>query len=40
MMDNLVDPSHATFVLGRMIVDNFQLSHELVKGYGRKAICP
>lgn len=40
VMDFLVDPSQAAFVPGRMLNDNVILSHELVKGYGRKGISP
>lgn len=40
VMDALVDTSQATFVPGRVITDNILLSHELVKGYGRKGISP
>ncbi|KAH0685683.1 hypothetical protein KY290_017200 [Solanum tuberosum] len=40
VMDFLVDPSQATFVPGRMLTDNVILSHELIKGYGRKGISP
>lgn len=39
-MDNLIGISQATFVPGRVISDNIILSHELVKGYGRKGITP
>lgn len=38
VMEYLVDPSQATFVLGRMLNDNVILSVKLVKGYGRKGI--
>uniref|UniRef100_A0A0V0IYZ4 Putative ovule protein n=1 Tax=Solanum chacoense TaxID=4108 RepID=A0A0V0IYZ4_SOLCH len=40
VMNYLVDPSQAAFVPGRMLNDNVILSHELVKGYGRKGISP
>ncbi|KAH0722887.1 hypothetical protein KY290_005544 [Solanum tuberosum] len=40
VMDTLIDPSQAAFVPGRVIVDNILLSHELVKGYGRKGLSP
>uniref|UniRef100_M1ACM3 RNA-directed DNA polymerase (Reverse transcriptase) n=1 Tax=Solanum tuberosum TaxID=4113 RepID=M1ACM3_SOLTU len=40
VMDFLVDPSQAAFVPGRMLTDNVILSHELIKGYGRKGISP
>ncbi|KAH0664984.1 hypothetical protein KY285_026190 [Solanum tuberosum] len=40
LMDFLVDPSQAAFVPGRMLTDNVILSHELIKGYGRKGISP
>lgn len=40
VMDFLVDPCQAAFVSGRMLNDNVILSHELVKGYGRKGISP
>lgn len=39
-MTILVDNSQAVFVPGRVITDNILLSHELVKGYGRKGIFP
>ncbi|XP_049352687.1 uncharacterized protein LOC125817181 [Solanum verrucosum] len=39
-MDYLVDNSPAAFVPGRIIQDNILLTHELVKGYGRKGILP
>nr|XP_016503052.1 PREDICTED: uncharacterized protein LOC107821155 [Nicotiana tabacum]XP_018629633.1 uncharacterized protein LOC108946820 [Nicotiana tomentosiformis] len=38
--DTLVDDSQADFVPGRVLTDNILLSHELVKGYGRKRISP
>lgn len=37
-MDALVDKSQNTFVPGRLLVDNIIMSHELIKGYGRKGI--
>lgn len=40
VMEYLVDASQAAFVPGRMLNDIVILSHELVKGYGRKAISP
>ncbi|KAH0651594.1 hypothetical protein KY285_031723 [Solanum tuberosum] len=40
VMNYLVDPSQAAFVPGRMLNDNVILTHELVKGYGRKGILP
>ncbi|XP_016484541.2 uncharacterized protein LOC107805075 [Nicotiana tabacum] len=39
-MDHLVDKSQSGFIPGRVITDNIILSHELVKGYGRKGISP
>nr|XP_016476659.1 PREDICTED: uncharacterized protein LOC107798203 [Nicotiana tabacum] len=38
VMDRLVDNCQAAFVPGRLIIDNILMSHELVKGYGRKKI--
>lgn len=40
VIDSLIDSGQATFVPGRLITDNILLSHELVKGYGRKGISP
>ncbi|KAH0720349.1 hypothetical protein KY285_005150 [Solanum tuberosum] len=40
VMDNIVDRNQFAFVPGRLINDNIILSHELVKGYGRKRISP
>ncbi|XP_070022732.1 uncharacterized protein [Nicotiana sylvestris] len=40
VMDRLVDNYQADFVPGRLITDNILMSHELVKGYGRKSISP
>ncbi|XP_070050304.1 uncharacterized protein [Nicotiana tomentosiformis] len=40
VMDSLVDQSQSVFVPRRLITDNIILSHELVKGYGRKGITP
>nr|XP_009778407.1 PREDICTED: uncharacterized protein LOC104227788 [Nicotiana sylvestris] len=40
VMDRLVDNCQAAFVLGKLITDNILMSHELVKGYGRKSISP
>lgn len=39
-MNYLVDLSQAAFVPRRMLNDNMILSHELIKGYGRKGISP
>lgn len=40
VMDHLVDCSQNAFVPGRVIHDNVVLSHELIKGYGRKRVSP
>ncbi|XP_019258106.1 PREDICTED: uncharacterized protein LOC109236386 [Nicotiana attenuata] len=40
VMNTLVDGSQAAFVPGRGLVDNILLSHELIKGYGRKGVSP
>ncbi|KAH0773876.1 hypothetical protein KY290_011013 [Solanum tuberosum] len=40
VMDYLVDNSQVAFLPGRFIQDNILLTHELVKGYGRKGISP
>ncbi|KAL3337246.1 hypothetical protein AABB24_029749 [Solanum stoloniferum] len=40
VMEDLVDPSQAAFVPGRMLHDNVIMSHELVKGYDRKGVSP
>ncbi|XP_060178008.1 uncharacterized protein LOC132607942 [Lycium barbarum] len=40
VMDSIIGNSQAAFVPGRVITDNILLSHELVKGYGRKVISP
>lgn len=39
-MLHLVDISQAAFVPGRVLKDNILLSHEFVKGYGRKGFSP
>ncbi|XP_070038220.1 uncharacterized protein [Nicotiana tomentosiformis] len=39
-MDNLIDKSQVAFVSSRVITDNIILSHELMKGYGRKGVSP
>lgn len=39
-MDLLVENTQTAFVPGRLINDIIILSHELVKGYGRKGISP
>ncbi|XP_015162897.1 uncharacterized protein [Solanum tuberosum] len=36
VMEMLIDPTQVAFVPGRLISDNIVLSHEIVKGYGRK----
>ncbi|XP_019259894.1 PREDICTED: uncharacterized protein LOC109237950 [Nicotiana attenuata] len=40
VMSDLIDQSQSAFVPGRIISDNIILSHELIKGYGRKNISP
>lgn len=40
LLEYLIGPSQAAFVLGRMLGENVILSHELVNGYGRKDISP
>nr|XP_009623102.1 uncharacterized protein LOC104114380 [Nicotiana tomentosiformis] len=40
VMDDIVDRSQSSFVPRRLINDNIIMSHELVKGYGRKGLSP
>lgn len=40
VIDVVIDPGQAGFVLDRVITDNILLSHELAKGYTRKGISP
>ncbi|XP_019246459.1 PREDICTED: uncharacterized protein LOC109226111 [Nicotiana attenuata] len=40
VMDDLIDKTQSAFVPGRVIINNTILSHELVKGYGRKGVSP
>jgi len=40
VMEDLVDNTQSAFVPGRVIADNIILSHELVKGYGRRGVSP
>lgn len=39
VMDNIIDQSQSIF-FGRIISDYIIISHELVKGYGRKGVSP
>ncbi|KAG5584838.1 hypothetical protein H5410_045272 [Solanum commersonii] len=40
LMEYLVDLGHVVFATGRVLTDNVILSHELMKGYGKKDISP
>lgn len=40
VIEYLVDSSQDAFVPVRMLTNNVLMSHELVKGYGRKGVSP
>lgn len=40
IMNHLIDNNQSTFVPRKIITDNIILSHELIKGYGRKWVYP
>lgn len=40
VIPDIISDTQSAFVKGRLIFDNIILSHELVKGYGRKNISP
>lgn len=40
VMDRVLDPTQATFVQDRSIVDNIHLAQELLRKYARKQISP
>ena len=39
-MSSIINDTESAFVKGRVIFDNMILSHELIKGYGRKNVSP